>query len=156
MRKIWRKLLFIAGVLMLILPATVFAGFNIGGILGGLGGAKPTIPGKGSISSGTYLVKGTVFGDGAPLQRASVYVGRALKVEIANNTVIINGECHGETATDDNGKFECGIETNGPQDMVIWKQGYAPIVKKGLVAAGDLGRMNTSTEGGVYNIQFNK
>jgi hypothetical protein len=158
MKKMWRKMLFMVLALVLVLPITAFAGFNLGGILGGLGGSKPSVPGKGggSMDSGTFIVSGTVFADGAPLARATIYAGQGLNVVVANNTVTINGECNRETATDENGKFSCGLVTTGPQDIVIWKQGYAPIVKKGLVAATDLGRMNTSTEGGVNNIDFKK
>lgn len=152
MKKIWRKLLLVVGVLLLVLPATVFAGFNLGGVLGGLGGQKPSVPGG---SSGIIIVSGTVFAEGAPLPYASVYVGKALKVVVTNNTVVINGECHMETGTDENGKFSCGVGAEGARDMVIWKQGYAPIVKHGIMTPGDLGKMNTSREGAANNIQFN-
>ena len=154
MKKIWRKMLLMVCTLLLVLPVTVFAGFNIGGMVGSLGGKKPSVP-SANTGSGTIIISGTVFAEWAPLQQATVYIGRTLKVEVTNNTVVINGECHRETATDDNGKFSCGFENNGPHDMVIWKHGYAPIVKHGIITSGDLGKMSTSTEGAANTIQFN-
>ncbi len=158
MKKMWRKMILMVFALLLVLPATVLAGFNIGGVLGDLGVKKPSTPNtsQGGMSDGTFIVKGTVFADGAPLARATIYAGQGLNVVVANNTVTINGECNRETATDEDGKFTCGLVTTGPQDIVIWKQGYAPIVKKGLTHAIDLGKMSTSTQGGVNNIDFKK
>jgi hypothetical protein len=155
-KKIVRMVLVLLATVLVMIPLTANAGFDLGGALKKIPGVSTNTSGKRTPrdevgKQENRPMAGVVMADGVPAEHFAIMVGQGIRVEIKGQTLVIHGEIHDEGATDKNGSIkEASIINGGPYTIVIWSAGYQPIIRENVMSPSDLGRMNTTKT----NIKF--
>ncbi len=117
--------------LVMALPISADAGFNMGNII-----KKPTVktekpaPAAPAKSSGKATI--TVTCDGAPLDYASAYIGPGIEYRIENGKCHVINKSNMGGMTSDKGVVEVEYPKQGC-NIVIFKVGFEPIILRNVV-----------------------
>ncbi len=117
--------------LVMALPMSADAGFNVGNVL-----KKPTVKTEKPAPAAPVKKGGkatiTVTCDGAPLQYANAYIGPGIEYRIEDGKCHVINKSHAGGMTSDKGVVEVEYPQQGC-NIVIFKVGFEPILLRNVV-----------------------
>ena len=142
--------------MMIAMPLTADAGFNVGNVLKG----KPTVktsekpaPGKPAAPAqkGGYANL-NVTCDGAPVPYANVYIGLGIDYRLEDGKCHVIGKSNVGGMTSDKGLAEIAFSQQG-WNMVIFKVGYQPIIVRNVLLPSTH-NLTTTKNAAVKGVKF--